>query len=433
MQQATVNLLADMGVQPLTPQANLVAASESADTVAPASSISSPLNGTTVEGNSFVTIEGSASDAGGGIVAGVDVSVDGGLTWHRASGTTSWTYSWGTGWGGTVNIKSRAFDDSGLVETPSSGVTVSVDASGSCPCSIWSLASSPATPSANDPLAVELGVKFRSSVAGFITGLRYYKSTQNTGTHVGNLWTDNGTLLASATFSGESSSGWQQVLFASPVAIAANTTYVASYHTPTGFYAADSGFFTAAVINGALTALADGTDGGNGVYRYGSSGFPTQSFNATNYWVDVLFELTVAPDTTPPTVVSVSPADGSSGIAAGTSVAVRFSEAMDPATVNAATIELRDPSDVVVDSSVIWSAGTLSATLTPSAGLLPSTTYTVRVQGGTTDPRVKDVAGNALASTFSSTFTTAAPRSARSRTARRNSAVPDASPPIDQQ
>ncbi len=42
-------------------------------------------------------------------------------------------------------------------------------------------------------------------------------------------------------------------------------------------------------VNGPLTALADGAGGGNGVYLYGAGGFPTQTYNATNYWVDVVF------------------------------------------------------------------------------------------------------------------------------------------------
>ena len=86
----------------------------------------------------------------------------------------------------------------------------------------------------NQSLPAELGVKFTSSSSGFITGIRFYKGVNNTGTHVGNLWSSTGTLLASATFTGESGSGWQQVNFSSPVAITANTVYVASYFSPTG-------------------------------------------------------------------------------------------------------------------------------------------------------------------------------------------------------
>ena len=78
-------------------------------------------------------------------------------------------------------------------------------------------------------------MKFRTDVAGYITGVRFYKGTGNTGTHVGNLWTAGGTPLATATFTAETATGWQQVTFATPVAVAANTTYVASYHTTSGF------------------------------------------------------------------------------------------------------------------------------------------------------------------------------------------------------
>jgi hypothetical protein len=95
--------------------------------------------------------------------------------------------------------------------------------------------------------------------------------------------------LATATFSGETASGWQQVNFSSPVAVTAGTTYVASYYAPVGHYSFNSQFFSAAVTNIPLTALANGTSP-NGVYVYGSkSAFPTSTYNSTNYWVDVVF------------------------------------------------------------------------------------------------------------------------------------------------
>ena len=138
---------------------------------------------------------------------------------------------------------------------------------------------------------MELGVKFTADVSGKIAGIRFYKGTGNTGTHVGNLWSASGTKLASATFTGETASGWQQVLFATPVSITAGTVYVASYFAPVGHYAGDGGYFAAAgVDNGLLHALRDGVSGGDGVYRYGTaSGFPSSTFNSTNYWVDVVF------------------------------------------------------------------------------------------------------------------------------------------------
>src|SRR5262249_28268836 len=77
-----------------------------------------------------------------------------------------------------------------------------------------------------------------------------------------------------------------------PVAIQANTIYVASYFAPNGHYAGESGYFTnSGRTSGQLYALKDGESGGNGVYaRSATSAFPTSSFNANNYSVDVLFD-----------------------------------------------------------------------------------------------------------------------------------------------
>ena len=177
---------------------------------------------------------------------------------------------------------------------------------------IWNNSVTPAILSDSDTGAVELGLKFRADTAGSITGIRFYKAAANTGTHVGNLWSASGTLLASVTFTNETASGWQQMALASPVPIQANTTYVVSYHTNVGRYSANLSYFaTSGVDNGPLHALAAGVDGPNGVYRYGSSSaFPNQTWQSANYWVDVVFETTTGPDTTPPTVSSVSPPSG---------------------------------------------------------------------------------------------------------------------------
>ena len=128
----------------------------------------------------------------------------------------------------------------------------------------------------------------------YITGIRFYKGAGNTGTHVGHLWTSTGTLLARATFTNETASGWQQVNFANPVAISANTTYVASYFAPAGHYAGDNGYFSSGYSSGPLDVPANG-----GVYVYGSQGgFPSQTWKASNYWVDVAFSSDT--NTTPP-------------------------------------------------------------------------------------------------------------------------------------
>jgi uncharacterized protein DUF4082 len=133
-------------------------------------------------------------------------------------------------------------------------------------------------------------VKFRSDVAGKVTGVRFYKGPTTTGTHTATLWRLNGTQLATATFTNETASGWQQVNFATPVAITANTTYVVSYHTNVGNYAySESYFATAGVDTPPLHALSNSAGGGNGVYRYGSRAFPSSQYRSTNYWVDVVF------------------------------------------------------------------------------------------------------------------------------------------------
>jgi hypothetical protein len=170
-----------------------------------------------------------------------------------------------------------------------------VGAPTNCPCSLWDLSTTPAVPDGGDGQAVEIGVKFQSQVSGFITGLRFYKSAANVGTHTGHIWTSAGAKLAEATFTDETATGWQRVTFATPVPIEANTTYVASYHAPSGHYAAVRPYFDTPYVNAPLTALADGTSGGNGVYLYtGAPGaFPSEAapppFNATNYFVDVEF------------------------------------------------------------------------------------------------------------------------------------------------
>ena len=133
---------------------------------------------------------------------------------------------------------------------------------------------------------------FTADVNGWITGIRFYKGAGNTGTHIGSLWTAGGTLLGQVTFTSESASGWQQANFSSPIAVTAGTTYVASYFAPSGGYSVNSAYFASTgVTNGPLTApQSSAVTLGNGLYGYaGSPGFPSNSYNATNYWVDVVF------------------------------------------------------------------------------------------------------------------------------------------------
>ena len=290
MQQATVNVLADMGVQPTTLQNGLILASASTDTIPPVSAIVTPTSGTQLTPGVPATVTGTAADSGGGTVGGVEVSVDGGATWHPATGRGSWSYTWTPSTASTIVIRSRAVDDSGNLETPGAGVSIAVGAR-TCPCSIWPASATPLSPADVDAGSVNIGLKFTSDVAGHVTGVRFYKGTGNTGTHVGTLWTASGTLLGSVTFTNETASGWQQMNFATPIAITANTVYVVSYIAPQGHYAGDdSAFASAGADNAPLHALSNAASGGNGIYTYATAtAFPSSTWASTNYWVDVVF------------------------------------------------------------------------------------------------------------------------------------------------
>ena len=146
----------------------------------------------------------------------------------------------------------------------------------------------PANIDSGDASATQVGVSFSSTVAGNVTGIRFYKAAANTGTHTGSLWALTGALLARAVFTNESASGWQTVLFSQPVPILPGTIYVASYFAPNGHYSYTSQGFATAVTNGPLQAVASGSTP-NGVFSGSLDSFPQGTFNATNYWVDLVF------------------------------------------------------------------------------------------------------------------------------------------------
>ena len=255
-------------------------ATASSDTTKPTVSMTAPAGGATVSGTS-VTVSANASDNVG--VAGVQFTLDGAnLGAEDTASPYSVTWNSTTVANGSHLLTAVARDAAGN-STTSTTVTVTVSntspnpppSSGPCPCSIWSASTTPAG-MANEANALELGVKFTTDTAGTISGVRFYKYAQNTGTHVGNLWSSTGTKLATVTFSGESGSGWQQATFATPVAVNANTTYVVSYHTDKGYYADNQAGLTAAVDRAPLHVPASTSSSGNGVYRYGASGFPAR-------------------------------------------------------------------------------------------------------------------------------------------------------------
>jgi len=101
-------------------------------------------------------------------------------------------------------------------------------------------------------------------------------------------------------------------------------------------------------------------------------------------------------DTQAPTVQSVSPTDAATDVDRATIVEVTFSEAVNASTVTSSSFTVSGAAGSVTVNGT-------TATFTPDASLAEATAYTVTVTTA-----VQDVAGNALAANFTSTFTTKA-------------------------
>jgi hypothetical protein len=242
MEQATVNLFADMGVQPSNLQAGLSAATKSTDTTPPTASITSPSAGATISA-STVTISGTASDAGGGVVAGVEVSVDGGATWHPATGRTNWTYSWTTSKSpsGQLTLKSRAIDDSGNISTTTGDVTVTNNGgtappppppppppgTGNAPVGDQAVETAPDS----NPVGTAEAFPFVASTTGGVDTMHVYIDTTNTASSVVvGIFADSGsghpgTLLGSCSVTAPTAGAWNTCKLASSVSITTGKTY----------------------------------------------------------------------------------------------------------------------------------------------------------------------------------------------------------------
>jgi hypothetical protein len=379
MQQATVNLFADMGVQPGTLMAGLTAESASTDTQAPTVTITGPAANATVANGAQVTLMGTASDVGGRVAA-VEVSIDDGTTWHRANGTTAWSYAFIAAGVTDETVFVRGVDDS--VNIGSTPASLHLNLTG--PASLFG-DEVPAAPAVSDSSAVEVGVRITPHDDGFITGVRFYKGTGNTGTHTGTLWSSDGMKLGTGAFINESASGWQTLTFATPVAVTANTTYIASYYAPSGHYAADSwAFIYSGASAGPLSTPRSGDVGGNGLYHSGP-GFPTNSFQAANYYVDVLFQ---DESTVVPTVMSNAPGTNAAYVPVSARPSATFSKALDPTS---AGFTLTGPGGAVA-GAVSYNATSKTVTFTPSAPLAAGTQYAASLQGH--DLTNKPVTGN---------------------------------------
>jgi len=146
----------------------------------------------------------------------------------------------------------------------------------------------------NDSLPVELGVRVTANTDGRVTGVRFYKGAGNTGTHVGNVWDTNGRRLATATFSGESATGWQTVQLSTPIPLTKGQSAVVSYFAPRGHYAQQQYAFT-----GSQTLSGSGLMADRGVYSYSAtSAYPSKSWHDSSYYVEPVWTSTPVPTTT---------------------------------------------------------------------------------------------------------------------------------------
>ena len=127
--QAIVNLFADMGVQPTTLEGGLSAATQSTDSIPPDSVITSHSAGASVEIGDTVVVSGTASDSGGHVAA-VELSTDGGVTWHPAEGRAQWRYRFSPCSVGPATLAARAVDDSGNLGAASALVPISIVSTG---------------------------------------------------------------------------------------------------------------------------------------------------------------------------------------------------------------------------------------------------------------------------------------------------------------
>ena len=222
----------------------------------------------------------------------------------------------------------------------------------------------------------ELGVKFKSDIDGFITGIRFYKGAANTGTHIGNLWTSTRhACWRTATFTQRDATGWQQVSFAKPVAITANTTYVASYHTNVGGYAFDGGLLrNAGVDSPPLHALPSNTSGGNGVFTSWSHRVSDEHASTPTITGSTSCSRRVCVDNTPPAISAIKSTTVDSARATITwstdeQATTRIDYGTDPGILTASLTSLPP------GTSTVTNAGFVTQHTVALAGLRPNTTY----------------------------------------------------------
>jgi hypothetical protein len=260
------------------------------------------IGGITSQGN---TLTATVTDADG--LTGATINYQwqkssNGTTWANITGATNQTLTLDSTLVGQLVRANAIYTDvlggnENILSTPTSAITASSPTQTLFTTQTPTLANyTDGSGSAGD---YEFGMEFKAAKSGTINAIRYYKAASETGTHVGKIWSSGGQLLGSVTFTNETASGWQQQALTTPIAIQANTTYIVSVNANTYYVATPNGLATT-LANGDISAVADGS---NGVFNFTPDLFPTQSYNNTNYFRDIVFAPTVSnPNNNPGTV-----------------------------------------------------------------------------------------------------------------------------------
>lgn len=246
---------------------------------------------------------------------------------------------------------------------------------------LWPNSATPRVPADPETDSVELGVKFRTSTPGWVTAIRYFKSTANTGRHTGTLWSPAGAPLARVTFANETASGWQEAALSSPVLLTAGKTYIASYRAPQGRYADDTNGLSSSSprVSGPLTATA-------GVYTYGKRA-PSSTWKKSNYYVDVRFRPGKAGNPSAPTTNSTSTSTSTSTSSSSSTTRSPSSTTHSSTTSSSTSTKPTTSSTTSATTSTSSSTSTRPTTSsTTSTTSRPSPTSTASVNGCAAKP-----------------------------------------------
>jgi hypothetical protein len=281
IQQATLNVLADMGARASTPLPGLVATEPSVDQSAPTVVIDYPLQHARVRGP-FALVRGRARDIDGH-VASVEYSSDRGRTWHPVHGRDMWKIRVPLVGSGRRAVLVRGVDDSANAGRPST-----VQFTSTCPCSA-TIAMEPSVLRESDRAArhgVEIGTVFTVHRGMRLRALRFYQGPGTPPPALLRLWSRGGELLWEAKPDGDIADGvrdrgWHVIPVRPMVRLARQHRYVASALVESGGYAVSPHVLDNGPIRRRPISLV------SGVFRYGTDQrMPTATFAGSLYPVD---------------------------------------------------------------------------------------------------------------------------------------------------